>query len=469
MPRPQSGAGALQEMRQIELMRPITRASVSIWKSQRLAYELVTAVSTAIGETGAPGPVFLEIPTDVLRESVAYYPIPKDACSVSILKNKSPDPKDVSQAVDMLWNASRILVISGRGARGAGHGLRKLLDATGGLYLDTQESRGLVPEEHSSVVSAVRGAAMREADLVVTIGRKLDYQLGYGSSAVFPKARFLRIGDNMDELRDGRRGDGELLGSAELVCDALIEAAGNRQPNIDRQWTEGLRFKHLERFNSLQKKMAEMEAGIDGLMHPYRLLAAVRDVLHDDSIVVADGGDILSFARICLPVRTYLDAGVFGCLGVGVPFATAASLVYPKRDVIAIMGDGAFGFNAMELDTALRHGASAVFIIANNGAWNIERTDQIKNYDGRIEGSELTFSNYAGVARSLGLHGERIHNSGDLPAALARAFDNTPSLLDVLVTRDAVSPDGASGLPFVPDFQPLTSWDDAERKLRDQS
>ena len=469
VPRAQTGAGALQEMCQIDLMRPITRATVSVWNAQRLEYELGVAVSAAVGEGGVPGPVFFEIPTDVLRELVTYYPISKNACSLSLSKNQPPDPKDVAHAVNMLWGASRILMISGRGARGSGYSLRKLLDATGGVYLDTQESRGLMPDEHASVVGAVRGTAMREADLVVTIGRKLDYQLGYGSSAVFPKARFLRIADNMDELRDGRRGEGELLGSTELVCEALVEAAGNRQPNIDRQWTEGLRFKHSERFNSLQKKMSEAEDGIDGLMHPHRLLAAVRDLLHDDSIVVADGGDILSFARICLPVRTYLDAGVFGCLGVGVPFATAASIVYPKRDVIAIVGDGAFGFNAMELDTALRHGARAVFVIANNGAWNIECTDQIKNYGGRIEGSELTFSDYAGMARSLGLHGERVQKPGDLPAALARAFDNAPALVDVLVTRDAVSPDGASGLPFIPDFQPLTSWDDAEQKLRDQS
>lgn len=469
VPRPQTGAGALQELPQIDLMRPISRAAISVWNVNRLAHELDVAISTALGEGTPSGPVFIEIPTDVLRRRVSSYLMSKDGSMAGLPQEQSLDLIKIAQAVDMVWTASHPLVITGRGARSMGATLIDLLDATGALYLDTQESRGLVSEEHPSVVSAVRGAAMREADLVVTIGRKLDYQLGYGSPAVFPHARFLRIADNVDELRDGRRGEIELLAATKRACEAMVETAGNRQPNTDRKWTDSLRSKHLGRTNALRERMAVAEPGADGLMHPYRLLGAIRDVLDDDSIVIADGGDILSFARICLPARTYLDAGVFGCLGVGVPFATAAALVYPKRDVLAVMGDGAFGFNAMELDTAFRHGAGAVFVIANNGGWNIERTDQIRNYEGRIEGSELRFSNYAAMARALGLYAERIHNSGDLPAALTRAFDHAPALLDVLVTRDALSPDAGSGLPFIPDLQPLKSWDDAERSLLEQS
>ena len=469
VPRPQTGAGALQELPQIDLMRPITRAAISVWNVQQLAHELNVAISTALGGGTPSGPVFFEVPTDVLRTRVASYLRPEDGSVVCPSQDQSLDLIKIAQAVDMLWSASRPLVITGRGARLTGNALMDLLEATGALYLDTQESRGLVSEAHSSVVSAVRGAAMREADLVVTIGRKLDYQLGYGSAAVFPHARFLRISDNVDELRDGRRGEVELLATSKRVCEAMVEIAGNRQPNTDRRWTDSLRSKHLARTGALREQMAVAEPGADGLMHPHRLLGAIRDVLHDDSILIADGGDILSFARICLPARTYLDAGVFGCLGVGVPFAIAAALVYPKRDVISVMGDGAFGFNAMELDTAFRHGARAVFIIANNGGWNIERTDQIRNYEGRIEGSELEFSNYAAMARALGLYAERIHNPGDLPAALTRAFDHAPALLDVLVTRDAISPDAASGLPFIPDLQPLKSWDDAERSRLEQS
>ena len=201
-------------------------------------------------------------------------------------------------------------------------------------------------------------------------------------------------------------------------------------------------------------------------MHPYRLLGAVRDVLDKDSIVIADGGDILSFARITLPSITYLDPGALGCLGVGVPFAIAASLAYPQRRVIAVIGDGSFGFNGIDIDTAARHHAGAVFVIANNGGWNIERQDQLDRFEGRTGGSLLQYSDYAAMANAFGLYAERIDEAGDLPQALERALANTPALLDVLVTRDAVSPDSQSGLAIVPDLQPLTSCDAAEHSRK---
>jgi acetolactate synthase-1/2/3 large subunit len=182
---------------------------------------------------------------------------------------------------------------------------------------------------------------------------------------------------------------------------------------------------------------------------------------------VADGGDLLSFARIGLaPARTYLDAGAFGCLGVGVPFAIAAALAHPGRQVISINGDGAFGINAMEIDTAVRHGARAVFIVSNNAAWNIERLDQDLNYGGRVTGTTLRDSDYAGLARALGAHGETVKAADDLAPALRRALANAPAVVDVKTSQLAVSSDASKGLGFVPDYQPLTAWDEAERRRR---
>ncbi len=106
-----------------------------------------------------------------------------------------------------------------------------------------------------------------------------------------------------------------------------------------------------------------------------------------------------------LAAKTYMDAGAFGCLGVGVPFAIAAALALPDRQVISVNGDGAFGINAMEIDTAVRHGAKAVFIVSNNAAWNIERLDQEMNYGGRVVGTTLRHSDYAAMARALGAYG----------------------------------------------------------------
>jgi acetolactate synthase-1/2/3 large subunit len=180
---------------------------------------------------------------------------------------------------------------------------------------------------------------------------------------------------------------------------------------------------------------------------------------------VADGGDFLAFARVGLSAGTYLDPGSLGCLGVGVPFGIAASLAAPGRTVVVATGDGSFGFNAIEIDTAVRHGAPVVIVVANNGAWQIEVYDQETTYK-RVIGTQLQYSDYAAMARAFGMYGERVERAEDLPQAIDRAFANRPALLDVLVTTDAVSADAKSGLAWVPDLQPLAAWDDAEHMWR---
>jgi acetolactate synthase-1/2/3 large subunit len=199
-------------------------------------------------------------------------------------------------------------------------------------------------------------------------------------------------------------------------------------------------------------------------MHPYSLIAALNEVIDENAIVVADGGDILSFARVALSAPTYLDPGPLGCLGIGVPFATSAAVNFPDRTVVALIGDGSFGFTAMEIDTAVRSGARVLFVVANNDGWNIERHDMLRNYDGRLVGVELPGCRYDQLAQALGAHGERVETADELPDALKRALAATPAVLDVAVTRDAVSPDLASGLAVVPDRHALVAWDDAERR-----
>ena len=207
--------------------------------------------------------------------------------------------------------------------------------------------------------------------------------------------------------------------------------------------------------------------GADGKIHPRAIFDAIAAVVPPDYIAIADGGDLLSFARTGLRADIYMDAGAFGCLGVGVPFAVAAALALPDRHVISVNGDGAFGINAMEIDTAVRHGAKVVFIVSNNAAWNIERLDQEMNYGGRVVGTTLRHSDYAALARALGAHGERVERASDLPTALQRALENTPALIDVVTSQSVLSSDAQKGLGVVPDFQALTTWDEAERKRRE--
>lgn len=467
-PRPQDDLGPLQGIDHAAILAPVTRSSRTLRVAEQIARDLDKAWAMADGDGNPPGPVYIEIPTDVLRQVVPAAWVLDEHLRAKPRRVLSPDAAEVTRAAGLLREARRPLVITGRGARGCGAALTSLLNASGALYLDTQESRGLVEPSHPAIAGAVRARAMAEADCVLVVGRKLDYQLAYGSPAVFKAARFIRIADHADELRDNRRGEVELLADPALALTALAEAVKSPSTSLDHGWTESLHAEHVRRSTKHAQSLARAEPGRDGHMHPNRIFGALREVLAPDAITIADGGDLLSFARMGLESRHYLDAGAFGCLGVGTPYAVAAALLHPQRQVVAITGDGAFGINAMEIDSAKRHGAKAVFIVSNNAAWNIERLDQEMNYGGRVVGTTLAYSDYAAMARAFGLHAERVTDPSRLKAAIEEAFANAPALIDVVVTQDALSSDAGKGLGWVPDRQALTAWDAAEQARSNQ-
>ena len=465
-PVPQDDLGPLQGIDHAAIMSPVTRSSRTLRVADQVARDLDKAWAMAQGDGNPPGPVYIEFPTDVLRQTVPAACVLDEHLRPTRRPPVAPDAGELARAAALLREAKRPLVVTGRGARRAGAALNRLLDASGAVYLDTQESRGLVDGAHPAVVGAVRAKAMQEADLVLVVGRKLDYQMAYGSPVVFKQARFVRIADHADELRDNRRGEVELLADPALTLDALAAALGKPAPALDTAWTGALRAEHVKRAAKHAEGMASAPAGKDGHMHPNRIFAALRKVLAPDAITIADGGDLLSFARMGLESKEYLDAGAFGCLGVGTPYAVAAALLHPGRQVVAITGDGAFGINAMEIDSAQRHGAKAVFIVSNNAAWNIERLDQEMNYGGRVVGTTLAWSDYAGMAKAFGLHAERVTDPARLEGAIRDALANAPALIDVVTTQDALSSDAGKGLGWVPDRQALTAWDDAEQARR---
>jgi acetolactate synthase-1/2/3 large subunit len=464
-PRAQENRGALQDMAHVEFVRPLTRYARTVREPDLVLQELDEAMARAIGDGGEPGPVFLDFPVDTLRAEPSAAVLLPERFAPRAPRRLLPDPAAVAEAVELLWSAKHPLVITGRGARGAGPALRTLLDRLGAPYLDTGESRGLVPDDHPSVVAAMRGTVMGQADVVLTIGRKLDFQRAFGSPAVFGDARFVRISDSAAELRDNRRGAAEILATPADALEAILAAAGDRRPATDHAWAGALREQHVARAEKMQRSMETAPDGKDGRLHPNRVLAALRKALPADAVVVADGGDFLSFARVGLPASTYLDPGPLGCIGVGTPFGIAAALAFPERTVAVVTGDGAFGFNAMEIDTAKRHQAPLLIVVANNGSWAIEVRDQ-KETHGKVVGTELQYADHAAMARAFGLHAERVERADQLAGAIERALANRPALLDVVVTPEAVSSDAKSGLAWVPDLQALGAWDEAEQRWR---
>jgi acetolactate synthase-1/2/3 large subunit len=375
-PQPQENRGALQDVVHTAFVAPFARYARTVRDPALVLPELAEAVARALGEGGGePGPAYLDFPVDTLRAEVPDAVQLPELFAVPPRTVVPPDPARVAAVVEVLWSARRPLVITGRGARRAGRELAGFLDALGALYLETGETRGLVAESHPSVVSAVRGAVMGDAACVLTLGRRLDFQLAYGSPAIFGAARFVRVADVASELRDNRPGDVGIFGSVAATLEAMLDVAGDRALATDRDWARRHRAAHEERAARFGTTLREAPDGRDGRMHPNRLLAALRDALPPETIVVVDGGDFLSFARVGIAAQTMLDPGLLGCIGIGTPFGIGAALACPERPVAVLTGDGSFGFNAMELDTAVRHQVPIFVVVANNGSWAIEVRD----------------------------------------------------------------------------------------------
>ena len=298
VPRPQENRGGLQDVDHTAMLRGITRYARTVREPSLVLAELDEAIARAFGESGEPGPAYLDFPIDTLRADIPKALQLAEHIEVKPRAETLPDPGAVARAVDVLWSAKRVLVVSGRGARGAGDELVQLLDKLQGVYLDTGESRGLVPDQHPSVVAAMRGAVMSDADVVLTVGRRLDFQLAFGSPAVFGKAQFVRIGDVPGELRDNRRGVVEIGASPAATLRAIVAAAGNRASAVDRAWAGKLRAGHQERAAKLRQTMAASPEGKDGRLHPNKVLAAIQDRLDPTAIVINDGGDFLAPRRI---------------------------------------------------------------------------------------------------------------------------------------------------------------------------
>ena len=463
---PQSNMGPLQDIPHVEILRSITRYCRTARVPEQVIRELDLAYSFAKGQLGEPGPSYIEVPTDVLRCTVKNKLVLNDWIKQKKPSEIYPNIKKIDEFVNKLNASKRPLLISGRGARNSGDVIESFLSKTGVLYLDTQDSRGLISSQHNSNVYAARSKVMSEADLVIIVGRKLDYQLAYGSPAIFSNASFIRISDNPYELVDNRRGEPEIYAEPKLVFQEIN--CRELKTNFDKKWIMEIRNFQNEKIEKF-KNNKESYLGDDNKIHPNYIFNCINNLVKENYIGVADGGDILSFARVGLNSKYYLDSGAFGCLGVGIPYAIAAAEVYKNLPIICVTGDGSFGFNAMELDTAVRNKSNICVIISNNAGWNIETHDQKLNYGNRVYGTSLRHTNYAKMAEGLGTFAVRVEKPEDLEKSIALALKNTPSVVDVITSSSVLSSDAIKGLGFVPKYQALDIWDKLEKKYRDDN
>ncbi|HXX85123.1 MAG TPA: thiamine pyrophosphate-binding protein [Casimicrobiaceae bacterium] len=423
----------------VAIMEPATRAAGTFHAGDSLLGELDKFWSLAVGEGTAPGPAYAEFPANVLRRR-----IPAELALHGYVNQRPPlrivpDTAEISRAAALIAAAHRPVVVTGRGALTASAELLNFLQSAGAVYLQTQETVGLVSEAHPSNATAARSLVEREADLVIVVGCRVDYHIGGDATATFRNARLISIADNAEELTGKRRCDVELFASPALALGALARALPECRL-LDVGWTAAVHHEHVHCSEKHLKALALAPKGRDGHMHPYQIFAALNDVLDADAIKIADGGELLGAARLGFEsARCYVDPGAIGCVGVATPYAIAAALLEPERQVVAISDDQAFGVSAPEIGTAKDCGARALFVVASHAAQSVEAVERQQNRGegGRIDGASLR-SRTLGWSRAFRVHVERVTDTERLRPAFKEALSRLPSLVEVIVTSHAV-------------------------------
>ncbi len=434
------GKGALQEMEQTSLLRPITKASFTASDPRRLAEYIRTAFR--IATSGVPGPVFVELPFDILASQVQdphYPPAPRP------WPRQPGDPEAIAAAAALLAEAKHPIVFAGSqiwwdDAAGA---LRALAEKQSLPVFMNAMGRGALPSSHPQAFALARKIAFRKSDLVVVVGTPLDFRVGYGA-AIDARARIVQI--DRDPTRIGQNRDAQvaILGDARSILDQLAAAV----PAATRdEWTAELRTAETKSAGELERHATSNERPINH----YRLARAIADAIDDDTIIIGDGGDCVALAARVIGLSRpgqWLDPGPLGCLGVGAPFAVAAKKLYPDRKVLVLSGDGSFGLNGFDLETCVRFNLPVTVVVANDAAWGQIRGPQIMIFGAeRAPATKLAPTRYDKIVEGMGGRGYHVEDPAELTATIRAALaSGQVSCVNVPIDPEFVLRIGASKL-----------------------
>ena len=417
---------AFQEIDQLAVFKPITKWAARVYDAKRIPE--VVAMAYRHATTGKPGPVYIDMPGDVLGDTL-------DESTIAYSKPRAPaprtlgDPGAVSEAIALLAKAERPLILGGSGVwwSDAAAAFQAFVEATGIPFYTTPISRGTVPEDHELAFLNARAKAFSEVDVLLAVGTRFNFVIQFGRPPRFAAdAKVIHVDVNPTELNHNRQADVPIAGDARAVLEQLAkEARGKIDPSRYARWISKLKVLDTEKASEMDKQMSSEDTPI----HPLRLCKEVRDFLKRDAILVVDGQEILNYGRQSIP--TYvpghrLNSGAFGCMGVGLPFGVGAKIAQPNTQVVVLHGDGSFGINAMEIDTAVRHKVPVLCVISNNGGWT---ADPKQDKPGR----NLGYSRYDKMAQDFGAHGEYVEKPHEIRAALDRAAaSGKPAVVNVI-------------------------------------
>ena len=415
-----------QEVDQSAVFAPVTKAAFRVHDPQRLPEHINTAYRLAT--KGRPGAVYVDLPGDVLYANVPQEDIAPSLAQPFTDARPAGDPAAVEQALDILAQAERPILVAGSGVfwSGAAAELCAFVEAMDVPFFTTPMARGLIPEDHRLAFIAARSTAFREADAVFVIGTRFNWILNFGRR-FGPQARLIHVDVSAEEIGHNRGIDVGIVGDAKMVLQQLNALAGKRPARRDRSaWLHQLQEDNERRWKDIDGMLNSPSQPI----HPLRLCKEIRDFAARDAIIVVDGNETLHFGRQSLPCYTpghRLNSGVTGCMGVGLPFGLGAAAAKPDKQVLVLHGDGSMGMNVMEIDTAVRHNLPVVTVVGNNGGWTAREPDI------RKPGRELGFTAFDKIGAALGAYAEQVEAPDDIRPALERAFAaGRPAVINVL-------------------------------------
>lgn len=440
---PEKGMASFQEIDQIAMAAPVTKGSWLIHDRRRIPEFVATAFRTAL--SGRPGPVHLTLPIDLQEQEISEDELPRYLPSEYRSQGRPQgDPGLVQEAASLLRRAKRPVIVAGNPARYsvAPEQLQDLAEAAGIPVFTVEQARGLLDDEHPLCFGYADGALnrparrFREADVVLLLGKRLDHRYRFGGIFA-PNARIIQADPAPAEIGRNRGVSVGLLGDLGAITEQLTAALRGGAREDIAPWVDRLRQDLVAWRRELRGKATGGRP-----MHPLDAYAGIEPILDEDTVIVLDGGDYVQWGRCYLKARKpghFIRLGPLSHLGAGIPYGMAAKLAHPQSKVLVFMGDGSFGFYAMEYDTCIRHNLAITTVMGNDGTWGIDKTFQLA-YFNRAVATDLRPVRYDRVVEAIGGYAEYVEKPEEVGPAVTRALGSgRPSLVNVVV-RSGASP-----------------------------
>jgi oxalyl-CoA decarboxylase len=435
--------GDYEELDQMTAAERFAKAAYRVDRAEDIGRGIARAIRTAV--SGRPGGVYLDIPATVLGEVIDADKGAKSLWRVvDPAPRQLPAPQAVNRAIRLLAGAQRPLVVLGKGAAyaQADSQIREFVKSTGLPFLPMSMAKGLLPDDHPQSVSAARSLALREADVVMLVGARLNWLLGHGEAPQWnPDTKFIQVDIEASEFDSNQPITAPIVGDIGSVMDALIEH--NRgQIMAPTRWRNKLGAYSAQNV----AKMSQRLSADPYPMQFYGALRAIRDVLraYPRAYLVNEGANTLDFARNVIDMRVprhRLDSGTWGIMGIGMGYAIGAA-VETGAPVVAIEGDSAFGFSGMELETICRYHLPVVVVVFNNGG--VYKGDDVNTASADPSPTTLMLNaRYDRLIEAFGGTGYQATTPAELTAALADALaKGVPALIDCVIDPTAGTESG---------------------------